>query len=168
MKDVMIDIETMGTRSTSMIVQIGACYFDRATGEIGEKFKVNIHHNDDKFTVDWDTISWWMSQSDMARSSIIHGESCDMALAVVKLKAFLQNATYVWSHATFDIPIILNAFSKCNEKFPVHYTKCRDIRTLVDIKNNNQKSTIPRAGTYHDALDDCLYQVAYCVDALNK
>jgi len=37
-KDIMLDIETMGIRPTSAIVQLGACYFDRITGEIGDKF----------------------------------------------------------------------------------------------------------------------------------
>lgn len=167
MKDVMIDIETMGVRSTSMIVQIGACYFDRETGEVGRTFKTNIQHNTDDFTIDWSTISWWLEREETARQSIL-GDAVSIEEAVVTLRDFLEDATYIWSHATFDIPILLNAFDKCNEKFPIHYTKMRDIRTLVDIKNDNKKSTIPREGTHHDALDDCKYQVAYCVEALNK
>lgn len=167
MKDVMIDIETMGVRSTSMIVQIGACFFDRETGEIGEEFKVNIYHSSDDFTVDWSTIKWWMEQDEEARKSIFSNE-ITIEFAVSQLAEFLSKATYLWSHATFDVPILLNAFDKAGEKFPIHYTKMRDIRTLVDIKNNNKRSTIPREGTHHDALDDCIYQVAYCVDALNK
>ncbi len=163
----MIDIETMGTRSTSMIVQIGACYFDRVTGEIGEEFKVNINHSDDRFTVDWSTISWWLERDEEARKSIL-GNSVSIEQAVIDLKIFLMNATYIWSHATFDIPILLNAFDECGIKFPIHYTKMRDIRTLIDIKNDNQKSTLTRTGTHHDALDDCRFQVAYCVEALNK
>jgi DNA polymerase III epsilon subunit-like protein len=167
MKDVMIDIETMGTRSTSMIVQIGACYFNRVTGEIGDTFKVHIYHSNDDFTVDWSTIKWWLEREEIARQSIISDE-LEVRTAVTRLKVFLTNAVYVWSHATFDIPILLNTFDKVGEKFPIHYTKMRDIRTLIDIKNDNKKSTLDRKGTHHDALDDCKFQVAYCVEALNK
>ena len=165
--DIMIDIETMGTRSTSMIVQIGACYFNRVTGDIGEKFKVNIYHDNDNFTVDYSTIKWWLERNEEARASIL-GDEISIQDAIIKLTEFLSKATYVWSHATFDIPILLNAFDKVGEKFPIHYTKMRDIRTLIDIKNDNKKSILNRGGTHHDALDDCIYQVAYCVEALNK
>lgn len=168
MKDVMIDIETMGTRSTSMIVQIGACYFDRKTGEIGDKFKVNVtYRNDDGFTIDHSTINWWLGRDEKARLSIM-GDAVYINEAVEMLSAFLKDTTFVWSHATFDIPILLHAFDVCKTNFPVHYTKMRDIRTLVDIKNNNQRSSIAREGTHHDALDDCTFQVQYCVEALNK
>jgi len=44
MKDVMLDVETLGTKSTAAIIQIGACYFDRETGEIGDKFKSGSKH----------------------------------------------------------------------------------------------------------------------------
>ena len=64
MEDLMLDIETMGNRSTSAIIQIGACYFDRVTGEIGETFLENIllksSVEDWGLTVDSLTIQWWM------------------------------------------------------------------------------------------------------------
>lgn len=164
----MIDIETMGTRSTSMIVQIGACYFDRKTGEIGDKFKVNVtYQNDNSFTIDHSTINWWLGRDEKARLSIM-GDAVYINEAVEMLAAFLKDTTFVWSHATFDIPILLHAFDVCKTTFPVHYTKMRDIRTLIDIKNDNQRSSSARAGTHHDALDDCIFQVQYCVEALNK
>jgi DNA polymerase III epsilon subunit-like protein len=168
MNDVMIDIETMGTRSTSMIVQIGACYFDRKTGEIGKKFKVNVtYKNDSDFTIDHSTIDWWLGRDDKARQSIV-GDAVVINRAVELLAEFLKEAQFIWSHATFDIPIILHAFDVCKTTFPIHYTKMRDIRTLIDIKNSNQRSSIARSGTHHDALDDCIFQVQYCVEALNK
>lgn len=169
MKDIMLDIETMGTRATSMIVQIGACYFDRVTGEIGDTFKVNINHSEkpDRFTVDWHTIAWWLQQSPEAQASITDGEELNMKEALTLLNEFIKPSRCLWSHATFDVPVLLNAYNVCNLHFPIHYTKMRDIRTLMDIKDHN-KGTAPREGTHHDALDDCIYQVGYCVEALNK
>ncbi|MFM2590025.1 3'-5' exoribonuclease domain-containing protein [Vibrio sp. TBV020] len=38
MKNLMIDLETMGNSSNAAIVSIGACFFEPSTGEIGEKF----------------------------------------------------------------------------------------------------------------------------------
>lgn len=165
MKDVMIDIETMGTRSTSMIVQIGACYFNRHTGDIGKTFLTNIKHKDDRFTVDWDTISWWLGQSEDARKSITK-LALPVDEAVRDLAEFLKDAKYIWSHATFDIPILLNAFNVVGEKFPIHYRMMRDIRTLMDLADHTSESK--RAGVHHNALDDCKFQVQYCSEAMRK
>jgi len=165
MKDVMIDIETMGTRATSAIVQIGACYFDRKTGEIGDVFTINIEHLDDTFTVDHSTINWWLNQSEEARKSIsVFGVSIDNAMR--QLREFLKDGEFLWSHATFDVPIIQNSFEKCRMKNPIPYRGMRDIRTLMDLADH--RSETEREGTHHDALDDCKFQVVYCVEALNK
>lgn len=160
----MIDIETMGTRSTSMIVQIGACYFDRETGEIGETFKRNIANEGDSFTVDWSTINWWLKQSLEARESIT-GNGKELKFVLQELEEFLQDAKYTWSHATFDIPLLSNAFYQYGMKFPVPYWNARDIRTLMDLTDHVPGA---RKGTHHNALDDCKFQVEYCVEALNK
>lgn len=170
MKDVMVDIETMGTRSTSLILQIGACYFDRETGEIGDTFIQNIDYDSltqDLFTVDKSTIDWWLLQSEEARKSVSNEFTTTIDVTLDLFKMFLERgAKYIWSHATFDVPIILNAFNEMDIEFPIHYTKMRDIRTLMDISGH--KSSVEREGTHHDALDDCKFQVAYCVEALNK
>lgn len=168
MKDVMIDLETLGTRSTSAIVQIGACYFDRKTGEIGDTFTINVLHKYmgiDVFTMDHETVNWWLVQSEEARKSISE-LGVDIKDAMTQLHHFLKGADFLWSHATFDIPIIQNSFEKCGLKNPIPYRGMRDIRTLMDLADH--RSTIEREGTHHDALDDCKFQVAYCVEALNK
>lgn len=165
--DVMIDIETLGTRPTSAIVQIGACYFDRETGEIGETFSRCIRPNNDDYTVDYDTIDWWIHQSEKARNSVFDKEnSVSINWAIYDLSIFLTEALFIWSHATFDIPILINAFKKTGYDFPVHHKGMRDIRTLIDLAN--QKKLKTRKGIHHNALDDCKYQVEYCVQAMNR
>jgi len=166
MKDVMLDIETLGTRCSSAIIQIGACYFDRTTGEVGECFKMNIHSEyDDRFTYDWRTVSRWLLQSQEARESVATaGTKLDASLE--RLTRFLKDAECIWSHATFDMPILTHAYEVCGMEFPIPYRGMRDIRTLTDIADH--RGTKEREGVHHDALDDCIFQVGYCVEALNK
>ena len=166
--DVMIDIETLGTRPTSAIVQIGACYFDRETGEIGETFCENIRHdyNNDEFTTDYKTIKWWTQQSFDAIESVFNDESYSIVSAIVRLQKFLKDAEYIWAHATFDIPILMNSFEKTKYEFPISYKNIRDIRTLMDL--SKYEIDFKRVGIHHNALDDCKYQVKYCVAAMNK
>jgi hypothetical protein len=166
MKDMMLDVETLGTRATTAIIQIGACYFDRETGEIGDVFKCNIAPDLKRFSADWDTIKWWLNQSDQARLSVT-GDAVSIETAMRDLYDFLdRDGVCMWSHATFDAPIIENAFNVVGLKSPIRYSRMRDIRTLMDVAAH--RSEKERAGVHHDALDDCLFQVSYCVEALKK
>jgi hypothetical protein len=169
MKDVMIDIETLGTRSTSAIIQIGACYFDRDTGEIGQTFSVNIDYlvSTEPFTTDEASMQWWSEQSQEAKDAV-SANGVIIATAIRDLYDFLDNdEVCIWSHATFDIPILLNAFQVLGLAFPIHHKKMRDIRTLMDLADHHGNPE-EREGIHHNALDDCLFQVKYCVQAFNK
>lgn len=163
----MIDLETLGTRSSAAIIQIGACYFDRKTGKIGDTFQTNVKYEtgDDRFTTDYPTIAWWLQQEEEARISVTR-DGMYIPEAMETLAEFLDGAQCLWAHATFDLPIIQYAFEKTGFKNPVPFRGMRDIRTLMDITGH--KSEKPREGTHHTALDDAKFQVQYCVEALNK
>lgn len=171
MKDLMLDIETMGNRSTSAIIQIGACYFNRYTGEIGDNFLENIllksSIEDWGLTVDPSTIQWWMEQEN--KSWMKDGKELMNVLSY--FQGFAKEAKYAWSHSTFDIPILCNAYNVIGLALPFHYRLTRDIRTLThlaDVPKN--ETTEKRKGDTdsHNALNDCLSQVKYCVECFNK
>jgi hypothetical protein len=167
MKDIMIDIETLGTRSTSAIVQIGACYFDRKTGEIGEEFSMNSNCGGRlSFTTDDSTLEWWKEQSKEAKKSVFGDPVHEIEDVLEALSKFLKKGKYLWSHATFDIPIICHAYDVCGMKMPIHYRSMRDIRTLMDLADHT--SEIVREGIHHNALDDAKYQAQYCAEAMQK
>jgi len=42
MNNLMIDLETMGTGPNSLVIAIGAVFFEPETGELGEEFYINI------------------------------------------------------------------------------------------------------------------------------
>jgi hypothetical protein len=168
MKDVMLDLETLGTRHDALIIQIGACYFDRNTGEIGLGFSANTDAGEmtDEFTIDLSTIKWWFGQSDTARKLVTEAP-IPMVDALIGLSQFLHKPDItIWSHATFDIPILVNAFETAGIKFPVPFRNMRDIRTLMDLSQH--RSETPRDGMHHNALDDAKYQAMYCSEAMKK
>jgi len=171
MKDVMIDIETLGNGKTAIPVQIGGIYFDRNTGELGQKFKQNIDARDAEkhgCQFDADTVYWWLSQSPEAIASFTSGELLPLRTVFERLDIFLLDAKAIWSHATFDFVILQETYKLLGMK-TMQYKKARDIRTLVDIAGVDPKDVkFKRVGTHHDALDDCRYQILYCVDALKK
>ena len=70
MKNVMIDIETLGTRPGSIILSIGACAFDPADiSSVGSDARYEFYENIDPedckslgLTSDPSTVAWWAKQ----------------------------------------------------------------------------------------------------------
>jgi len=168
MKDIMLDLETFGNSKDSVIVQIGTCYFDRYSGEIGETLCLNIDVDSslkEGFDVWGSTLYWWMKQGDKARKSIMEEPRYAVRTAINQVNGFLKKADQIWSHATFDFVMLMGHFEKLGIKPSFHYRAARDLRTLVDLADlpkNNDK--LVRTDIQHNALDDCLYQVQYAVE----
>ena len=169
MNDLMVDIETLGTSHNAVITQIGACYFDRYTGlssDLTTHFQVNIQIQDclDKgLVIGAGALKFWFEQGTSKMTWLKNPVSLTKALN--DFREFSKVAKNVWSHATFDIPILANAYKITGSKLPFSYRNCRDIRTLVELANvpPEQRKRIKT----HTAIDDCIYQVGYCVGCFN-
>lgn len=163
MKDLMLDIETLGTSYNAVITQMGACYFDRQGG-IGDKFLVNIQIQDclnQGLVVDAGAIKFWLEQKE--RSFLI--EPLKLSRALGLFRNFCKDVKFIWCHSTFDLPIVANAYKIFGEKLPFSYRAIRDIRTLVDLSNHQKPKTVNNT---HNALEDCIYQVGYCSECFIK
>jgi DNA polymerase III epsilon subunit-like protein len=178
MTDFMLDLETMGRNPGCAIMQIGACQFDRKTGEIGKTLLVNVDLHDcvtKGFVIDPSTLYWWMGQSDSARKSVIADPRLSIRMALLEYVNLFdgldKNSINVWCHATFDLPILHTAMNKLEIRTPYHYAAGKDIRTAVELAGINGRDAIklfPREGEHHTALDDCKHQVKYLVHCLNR
>lgn len=168
MNDVMLDFETLGNGTNKCICQVGACYFDRVTGEIGATFAANIDaatHEALGGRLDSPTVYWWLAQSDVARASLLANKR-PIRDVFVDLNEFLKDAKRIWSHATFDFVTLMETNKQLGLKPPYNYKSGLDIRTLVYLANVSFDKTA-REGVHHNGLDDCKHQVKYCVAALN-
>jgi len=174
-RELMVDIETLSTDVNGAIAQIGAVYFSMKTGELGDEYLINIDLDDaikHGATVDGRTLYWWMAQSEDARKGLTDPKPLKELIALKEFNRFWSRATRVWSHATFDFVILMNAMRRRNIVPQVHYRKARDIRTLTGLagmtREEVETTKVERAGTHHNGLDDSLYQVQYCTVAYNK
>lgn len=82
MKNLMIDIETLGNKPNSAILQIAAVSFDPTSGEMGNEFSVNISPKSCEklgMKIQASTVEWWMQQSDEARDEVFYAK-CKEAL----------------------------------------------------------------------------------------
>lgn len=175
--DVMLDIETFGNTSTAAIVQVAAVLFDRNTGKEIDSFKAEVDpvsSVDAGMTMDAQTVMWWLQQSKPAQKSITKQPRGSIREVLTNFNTFISRHepnprnVIVWCHATFDFPIMENAYKLLNINSPWHYRSARDLRTLVDLGGVDVYNDYANNGTAHDALDDCRFQVKYTYDCLKK
>lgn len=163
----MVDIETMGSNSNAVICSIGAVEFEINTGETRAVFYRKIDMQsclDAGLKVEGATIKWWLQQSPEAQREICNGE-IPLRQALAEFSIFIAERAgeiRLWSNGKhFDIARLADAYTVCGIALPWKYYNVRDVRTLASIMPEI-KAGIPKIGTAHHALDDCLYQIKYC------
>lgn len=174
MHDLMIDLETMGTKPGSAIVSIGACFFDPTTGDIGPTFYDVVSMDSCQkigMTLDAATMQWWMKQEDSAKK-IFFGFKRPITDVLVDFNDFCTN--YVservlrpWGNgSSFDITLMETAMDMCGLKAPWNFWNVRDVRTVVELGRgiSDAKNELTREGTYHNALDDAIFQAKYVAE----
>ena len=168
----MIDIETMGNKSYSVILSIAAVEFDIKTGKTGRHFNMAIDMQtciDSGLRVSGDTTMWWLDQTKEAQNKILTAEKFHLSKVLVDFSKFCKDQNYfVWGNSnSFDLGLLQNAYEKCFLPAPWRYTKELDVRTLVFL-NPEFKQNHEWTGTAHDAVTDCLNQISYCVKTFNS
>lgn len=172
MKHIMIDLETLSSNSDAAIIQIGAIAFSANRGLLdGEGFRVTVDFEDAmKYgSISGSTLKWWMDQDNAARASVTGG-----TVKLHEALGFLNN--YIgkfpgdlqfWAHATFDFPILQNAYSKVGLRSALPYKKMRDLRTLEEVAGEFI-TWDKRQGIAHDALDDAKFQALHAIKMLQE
>jgi len=166
----MIDFETLGVNFNAPIIQIGACYFNPQTGRVGPEFERGVDLDSslkEGFSPDASTIRWWMNQTDIARGSVFNNSLNTVGVreAIGDLTSFMEGALSVWSHATADAVWLTNHQRVLGIPPSVHFTQYKDIRTLTYLAGVNSADFAP-VGEAHVALDDCKFQISYCIEAI--
>ncbi|MGF1807540.1 3'-5' exoribonuclease [Aliivibrio sifiae] len=170
MKDLMLDIETMGNGPKAAIMSIGACYFDIKTGEIGETFHKQINLESAVqagLVIDVFTVLWWLKQSEDARSKFYDNDDAFHINHVLsEFTLFVKDHSKVWGNgATFDNVILKNAYKKCFQTdAPWAFYNDMDVRTIVRLGRDvgfDPKKDMPFDGVRHDALADAIHQARY-------
>ena len=135
MCNIMIDLETLGTRPGCVILSIAAVPF--ATPFDIESFYVRISEPSwylyPGFHVDQATLEWWSKQNAEARKEAFGGtDDCKSALySFAECCRALPTAPVVWGNgASFDLTILSEAYKLLGMRPPWKYTDERCYRTL--------------------------------------
>jgi hypothetical protein len=171
----MLDLETMSNKSTAAIVAIGAVRFDplgpqlaeppatvQSLGLTGPYFYVNVDLESSVkagLTLDADTVYWWMKQPDEARKAL-EGNKKPLSEALLEFSIWygVDPKVRLWSHATFDEPILSHAYHVTDLKCPYGYTSARDVRTIYDLAYPGAMVLNVSVTNKHNALWDAWRQ----------
>jgi exodeoxyribonuclease VIII len=175
---VMIDLETLGLHSNSIMASIGVRKFNIKTGKhVGEPFyhRIDLQSCQDLgFIIDISTLMWWTDPSRDAKSrDEIFGKENRMHIKIMiwKLIEYLIDGKckYIWSKdPDFDCVILKSYFEKLGFEVPWKYYNQRSVRTITHIAklcNPNAKCEKYFPANHH-ALDDCDSQIKDVVEAM--
>jgi hypothetical protein len=179
LSNVMIDLETMGTKPYSAIISIGAVFFDPLTGETGDTFYEDISLDTCTkcgLVMDAGAVQWWIKQNKEAQK-VFHGFKRTLPEALHLFNEFLTKSGVTrktikpWGNgSSFDITLLECAYEVTGIQKEWDYWNVRDVRTVVAMGEgySDANKTMPRDGTYHNALDDSMHQVKYVCEILKK
>lgn len=172
---VMLDLETLGNKSSPVIIQIAAVAFS-LNGAICDQYEEIIDPTScvkKGLNVDGDTVTWWLKQ-DKGVVRKVFSESVNAKPIDEVLMEFsewirnlqLQGEIRVWGNGLMsDNRWLLSAFEKCGIQDPIKHWQHSDVRTLVDLGENilgkDWKAETSFVGEKHNAIDDCRHQIEY-------
>lgn len=163
MKDVMIDLETLGTTADAVILSIGAVKFNLESGDIddaGFYASVSVTSNLDLGRrVSEDTLKWWMQQTPAAQA-VFHEPKDTLESSLRGLiEWFGHDQRRVWSNgADFDLPMLAHAFTQLGLTIPWQFFNSRCFRTYKALP---AASNLSKLKNDHNALRDAVNQAKF-------
>ena len=174
MNHIMLDIETLDTAQSAVVLSIGAVVFDPHSKELGEKFYV-------EFTTDLDTqqrvgrtmsaatVVWWMQQGAAAKQ-IFADPAPEGVRRVSTAQGLTEFASFIarnggkeaqlWGNGSdFDNVIVGSLFDSFGLTKPWSYSKNRCYRTMKRLFGENVK--LHPQGVHHNGLDDAITQAVH-------
>lgn len=164
MHHLMIDIETLDTRPSAVIVSAAGLWFDPDAREQTEAFSLVFDvpmQLANGRTISADTVAWWMQQSYEARKKAFCPEVVSTAGDIQdSINSAIYNAEHIWANdPDFDCTI-LRDYMSYDFKWP--FWKHRSMRTIKamypDAYSLNGSVYPDHAFTAHDPMNDCKKQ----------
>jgi hypothetical protein len=182
-KDIMLDIETLGTGSNATIFQISAIAFDIETGHQYSTFNSIADISKNKtLKADGSTLKWWLNTNKELLTELLNkGEESSEDL-LNNFHTWLESQDkdnkniYLWGNGIlFDNKMIQEQFIDLGLEYPIFFRNDRDVRTIVDLAGKKlgitEKELKERFNdenlVKHDAFDDVKYQISLVVSCYN-
>lgn len=178
-----LDTETLGLRTSSIILSIGVTVFDDSKVDSFEDLVnsgINIFidrkiQEDAGRTFDQSTLQWWKDQGPEAQKAL-NQQGVSPAQAAILLEAYANSFPVPRKHLKwycrgpqFDIAKIEDMFAMFETTSPWHYRKPRCSRTWLDEHgiDDNVKLERPAGMIPHNSLHDAAFE-AYMMQRIGN
>lgn len=172
MKNIMIDIETLGTDPGSVILSVGAVSFTWAGGYKEYSTFYQLADPDQHRRVGLDTIRWWIGKDPAELSRLLGSETCrPLGRVLQKLSEWLPDREdyKIWANGpTFDISILENAYVQYGMKVHWPYYAVCDYRTIRNLFDPENLCYSGENENPHNALSDARYQAQRLAAILDR
>lgn len=158
----MLDMETLDTNTSTVILTIGAVSFDPLGSGIIERLELRPTMDEQtdiyKRTISEDTLVWWAGQNpDAINEAMGDHDRTPYKDCMEKLAKFCWNKKAIWSNGSvFDIMIAESAFKELGITCPWQFWAIRDCRTIYDLTDVSLKDG--NHVTSHKAVEDAAHQ----------
>lgn len=178
--DIMVDIESLGKKIDSTIIQIAAISFDINTGKYISSFNqvVDLGRNSEPPNLDADTIKWWIETDVKLFAELISNGTVSSSELFNNFYEWIvdqgkKKSVYLWGNGIlFDNKMIQYQLENHhNLSYPIFYKNDRDVRTILELASKksgvNEREIKERVKHFmidenlveHNALDDVKYQI---------
>lgn len=171
MADIMLDIETLGTRPGCVILTLGAVKFNPFSMEAPGPGLYVRPDVDEQIAagreVQEDTMRWWMQQAEDVREEAL-GEDDRISVEEMykQLNRFLVGSNNIWCQGpVFDIAILEHLYRQYGWPTPWQFWQIRDSRTLFGVHGDPR---VKGKVGLHNALEDCVSQATAVQQVYNK
>jgi exodeoxyribonuclease VIII len=136
MAQIMLDLETFGTRPGAAIWQIGACEFDLQSGRLGRAIQIDVDPGTCQLIglgIDAETVKWWMQQSQSARARMANATK-HVSVALNEFSEWVKEDSQVWGNgAGFDQVLLREAYLRAGRPTPWQFWNDRCFRTIKNL-----------------------------------
>lgn len=160
-KDIIVDLETLGTTESAVVISIGAVRFDinNLDAEPHTFYRVLRFDEQENVgrTTDPGTLEWWALQSEAARK-VFAEQRHSVRGVLYDFDEFAEDAHRIWGYgSTFDNIILRSLYRSFGMGYPVAYGGDMCLRTIKFLTGGIEiQRTINLV--HHNALDDAIYE----------
>ena len=171
---VVVDLETLGTRPGSVILQVGANAFcTHEALDSHDNFAITLNKLDSLgfgFTTDKETEKWWSGQSEATRIGVFNG-TASVAETLTAFDSYMERLQreaaskgkdlLIWGNSNdFDLGLLRAYYQHFGQEIPWNFRKERDFRTLKELfpaTYNEAKRNLVNPSP-HDAYCDAKWE----------
>lgn len=158
---IMVDLETLDFKPSSVILTLGAIKFDPYSNAepydpLYLRFDIDGQTAIGR-TISESTIEWWGQQEESVREEAL-GEKGRVSVedGIDQFHKFVWNSDAIWAQGPqFDIVIIENLYQMLDKSFPWRHGQVKDSRTLFTLGVDPE---LQKGDQAHNALVDAYWQ----------